>query len=202
MYEPQSEETPKKVGVRGSLKKVFRGVYDIVETLVIAGAIVVFVYLFVASPHEVLGRSMEENFWNGEYLLADKVSYFVGEPKRGDIVIFEQTETADYIKRVIAVPGDTIEIRDGHFYVNGEMLDESDYLESDVYTDPDNFLMEGKVYVIPEGKYFVAGDNRSHSADSRTFGPVGEDQIKGRAFFVYWPFSHLKVVNRPSYNLD
>ena len=202
MYEPEVEQPKTGSGVKKTLSKLFRGVYDIVETLVIAGAIVIFVYLFVASPHEVIGRSMEENFWNGEYLLADKVSYYIGDPKRGDVVIFKQTETADYIKRVIGLPGESIEVRDGHFYVDGTMLEETQYLDSSIYTDPGNFLMEGKTYDIPDDKYFVAGDNRGHSADSRTFGPIDENQIKGRAFVVYWPFSHLKLVNRPSYNLD
>ena len=203
MYEPTPEVKPKKgYGLRRFLKRLFGALYDVVETLVIAGAIVIFVYLFVASPHEVIGRSMEGNFWNGEYLLADKVSYHFNNPKQGDVIIFKQTDTADYIKRVIAVPGDTIEVRDGFYYVNGRLLDESGYLESDVYTSGGSFLREGKDYDIQEGKYFVSGDNREHSSDSRTFGPIEKEQIKGRAVLVYWPFSHLNIVNRPSYSQD
>jgi signal peptidase I len=200
MYEPEPEVTPKKgYGIRRFAKRLFGALYDVVETLVIAGAIVIFVYLFVASPHEVIGRSMEGNFWNGEYLLADKISYHFNNPELGDVVIFKQTETADYIKRVIAVPGQSIEVRDGSFYINGKQLDESAYLESDVYTGGGSFLKEGEDYTIPEGKYFVAGDNREHSSDSRTFGPIEKEQIKGRAVLIYWPFSHLDVVKRPSY---
>ncbi|MDD3661577.1 MAG: signal peptidase I [Candidatus Dojkabacteria bacterium] len=181
-------------------RRFVRGVYDIVETLVIAGAIVIFVYLFVASPHEVIGRSMEDSFWNGEYLLADKISYHLNSPNRGDVVIFKQTETDDYIKRVIGGPGDTVEVRDGSVHVNGEPLDESEYLDAGVYTDPGAFLKEGQVYSVPEGKYFVMGDNRNHSSDSRSFGPIEEEQIKGRALFIYWPFSHMKLVPRPDYS--
>ena len=145
---------------------------------------------------------MEDNFWNGEYLLADKISYFFKEPQQGDVVIFKQTESADYIKRVIGIPGDTVEVRDGYLYVNGERLDEDEYLDTDVYTDAGVFLKEGRIYIVPEDKYFVAGDNRPHSSDSRTFGPIEKDKIKGRAVLVYWPLSHLKLVQRPSYNQD
>lgn len=203
MYEPTPEEVPKEgLGFRKFLRRIFKGLYDVIETLVIAGAIVIFVYLFIASPHEVLGRSMEENFYNGEYLLADKVSYFLSNPNRGDVIIFKQTDTADYIKRVIAIPGDTVEVRDGYIYVNEERLDESGYLDSDVYTDPGSFLKEGQVFVVSEDNYFVLGDNRQHSSDSRMFGPIESEQIKGRALVVYWPFSHLKLIQRPSYNQD
>lgn len=203
MYEAEPIETAKEVSVtKRALTKTFRAIYDVVETLVIAGAIVVFVYLFIASPHEVLGRSMEDSFYNGEYLLADKVSYMFREPERGEVVIFKQTDTADYIKRIIGTPGDTVEVRDGFFYINGERLPEDEYLDDSVYTDPGIFLKEGRVFVVPEHKYFVAGDNREHSSDSRTFGPVEEDRIKGRALVVYWPLSHLKVVDRPSYNQE
>jgi len=201
MYETSSEEVVEKSSpARKVLGRIFRGLYDVIESLVIAGAIVIFIYLFVASPHEVLGRSMEDNFWNGEYLLADKVSYLFRDPVRGDVVIFKQTPTADYIKRVIGTPGDTVAVRDGSYYVNNSRLDESGYLESAVYTDPGSFLTEGEEYTVPNGKYFVSGDNRQHSSDSRTFGPIDKSQIKGRAVFIYWPFSHLKVISRPSYN--
>jgi len=202
MYEPTtegSEDAPKK-SFKDGLGKIARVIYDIVETLVIAAAIVIFVYLFVASPHEVIGRSMEDNFWNGEYLLADKVSYHLGDPRPGDVIIFKHTDTADYIKRVIGIPGDTVELRDGYFYVNGERLSESEYLESDVYTSGGNYLSEGEIVTVKDGYVFVAGDNRPHSSDSRAFGPIEQEKIKGRAVLVYWPFSHLKVVSRPAYN--
>lgn len=203
MYEVEPIESVNEVSItKKVLTKIFRAVYDVVETLVIAGAIVVFVYLFIASPHEVLGRSMEDSFYNGEYLLADKISYMFREPQRGEVVIFKQTDTADYIKRIIGTPGDTVEVRDGFFYINGKRLLEDEYLDSSVYTDPGVFLKEGRVFVVPDNKYFVAGDNREHSSDSRTFGPVEKDRIKGRALVIYWPLSHLNIVDRPSYNQE
>lgn len=199
MYETK-ENVPQGSGFKDTLGKISRGLYDIIETLVIAFAIVVFVYLFIASPHEVLGRSMEKNFWDGEYLLADKITIHFKEPQRGDVIIFKQTDTADYIKRVIGLPGDTIEVRDGSYWVNGKILGESEYLESGVYTEGGRFLSEGDVFTVPEEKLFVSGDNRPHSSDSRSFGAINYDKIKGRAVIVYWPLSHLKIVDRPEYN--
>jgi len=199
MYETE-EQIPQSSSVKDILGKISRGLYDIIETLVIAFAIVVFIYLFVASPHEVIGRSMEDSFWDGEYLLADKITIHFKEPQRGDVIIFKQTDTADYIKRIIGLPDDTVEVRDGSFFVNGQSLDESGYLDSGVYTEGGSFLSEGDVFTVPVGKLFVAGDNRQHSSDSRSFGPVNYDNIKGRAVVIYWPLSHLKIVGRPEYN--
>lgn len=203
MYETElSEEEANEQKVKKGLSKASRVIYDIAETLVIALAIVVFIYLFIASPHEVIGRSMEDNFFDGEYLLADKISYFVGDPKRGDVVIFKHSDTQDYIKRVIGFPGDKIEIRDGYVFVNGDKLDESNYLDKNVYTDGGRELAEGEVYTVPKDTYFVLGDNRGASSDSRSFGAIDQNTVKGRAVLVYWPFSHLKVVKRQDYNID
>jgi signal peptidase I len=199
MYEKTKPEV-KESNLKEKVGKFTKNIFDTVEMFVVALAFVVFLYLFIASPHEVLGKSMENNFYDGEYLIADKISYRFNKPKRGDVVIFQKTETIDYIKRVIGKPGDTVEIRDGHFYVNGKYLDESAYLDSDVYTEPGNFLSEGDIFTVPEGEVFLAGDNREHSSDSRSFGPVNLNVIKGRAILVYWPFSHLKLVDRPNYN--
>ena len=205
MYEEELEKDQENIKVspiKKFLGRFGKGVYDTVEMVVISLAVVVFVYLFILSPHEVVGRSMEDNFWNGEYLLADKVSYRFGEPKRGDVVIFQHSETADYIKRVIGLPGDSVELRDGFYYVNGEKLDEQEYLDDGIYTDGGNYLSEGEVKTVPEGKYFVSGDNRPHSSDSRAFGVIEKSAIKGRAILVYWPVSHLHTVKRPSYNVN
>ncbi|MEA3356898.1 MAG: signal peptidase I [Patescibacteria group bacterium] len=202
MYEAQEQSKNTFKPIITHVKKALRSLYDMIEMFVVAFAFIVFLYLFVASPHEVIGRSMEDNFWDGEYLLADKISYHINPPERGDVVIFKQTETADYIKRVIGLPGDTIEIRDGYFFVNGHQLVEEIYLNKNIYTDSNKFLSEGEIYTVPEDNYFVAGDNRSCSSDSRAFGPISADVIKGRAFLIYWPVTHLSWVTRQTYNTE
>lgn len=201
MYESESKEEVKKISAGSTLSKVFRGFYDMFETLVIAGAFVVFVYLFIASPHEVIGRSMEDNFFDGQYLLADKISYSLGDPRRGDVMIFKHSDTTDYIKRVIGLPGDTVMVRDGFLFINGKRLDESAYLDENVYTDPGPYLSEGVKITVPPGEYFVCGDNRQHSSDSRTFGPIERSAIKGRALIIYWPFRDFGIVHRQKYTV-
>lgn len=200
MFEPvPDKEIKPEPFLAKAFKRTFRAMYDVVETFVIAGAVVIFVYLFVASPHEVIGISMEDNFINGEYLLADKITYHLNTPQRGDVIIFKHSDTTDYIKRVIGLPGDTVELRDGSVYINDTRLDESTYLADGTYTDPGSYLREGQQITVSNGKFFVMGDNRNHSSDSRTFGPIDESQIKGRAVFIYWPFSKLSLVPRQDY---
>ncbi|MBN1617857.1 signal peptidase I [Candidatus Dojkabacteria bacterium] len=199
MYEVnQSTENPNSSNVRKTLGSVLKFGYDAIETIVISLAIVIFSYFFIISPHEVIGPSMEENFYDGEYLLADKITYRFKDPQLGDVIIFKHSDTADYIKRVIGVPGDKVELRDGKIYINGKKIDESEYL-TESYTKGGNFLEEGDVYVVPEDKYFVCGDHRSASSDSRAFGPIEKSQIKGRVLLIYWPFDKFEFVKRPEY---
>jgi signal peptidase I len=201
MYELEKEEpktsTEKAVSILGSIGTF---IYSFVETVVIALVIAVVLYLFIMTPHEVLGNSMHPTYKNGEYLMANKLTYRFGEPRRGDVIIFQYSETQDFIKRIIGLPGDSIMIKDGNVYVNGTQLDESAYLEDTVYTSGGDYLAEGESVTIGENKYFVLGDNRPHSSDSRTFGPISESQIKGKAWIVYLPISEFRIVTHEEYN--
>lgn len=173
---------------------------DFIETLVTALAIFVIVYLFLFQPHSVKGNSMTtnfpESFLDGEYFLTNKITYKFNEPKRGQVVVFKapQNESYDYIKRIIGIPGDTIKIRDGKVYLNTELLDESSYLPADFSTAAGHFLKEGEEISIPAGKYFVLGDNRDHSSDSREWGLLPIKNIIGMAWFRYWPVNKLGIV--------
>jgi signal peptidase I len=174
-------------------------IFSSIEAIVVALAISVVLYLFLMTPHEVVGTSMVPNFQNGEHLIANKIAYQIGKPERGDVVIFQYSETQDFIKRVIGLPGDSISLRDGRFYVNDHLLNEADYLEESVYTSGGDFLKEGETVEVPEGEYFVAGDNRPHSSDSRFFGPVELGKIKGQAWMVYFPFDNFRFVKHAEY---
>jgi signal peptidase I len=169
-------------------------IFSGIEAIVVALAISVVLYLFFMTPHEVVGTSMVPNFQNGEHLIANKIIYKIGHPQRGDVVIFKYSETQDFIKRVIAEPGDEISLRDGKYYLNDNILNESQYLDSTVYTSGGNALSEGETLTVPEGEFFVSGDNRPHSSDSREFGTIKETDIKGKAWIVYFPFDHFKVI--------
>jgi len=162
---------------------------DFLETIVMALAFFVVMYVFFFQPHQVKGNSMLPNFQNGEYILTNKITYRFNDPKRGEVVIPKAPGNSndDYIKRLIGLENDRIKVANGHFYLNGKILDESAYLEQSVITRPGRFMREGEEIIVPENEIFIAGDNREHSSDSREFGTIPEDDIVGKAWFVYWP---------------
>lgn len=131
---------------------------------------------------------MIPNFQDGEFLLTDKFSYRIGAPKRGDVVIFSAppNRQEDFIKRIVALPGERISVQNGKTFVNGKPLAEG-YLPSDFRTEPGAYLTEGETMTLGPEEYLVLGDNRGHSLDGRAFGPIKEDDIVGRAWVVYWP---------------
>ena len=176
-------------------------ILSFLETIVVALVISVVLYLFIMTPHEVVGNSMHPTYKNGEYLMANKILYKISEPKRGDVIIFKYSSTQDFIKRVIGLPGDTVMLKDGKMYINDTLLDESDYLSESVYTNGGEFLKEGDIIEVPERRYFVCGDNRPHSSDSRAFGPIDEKDIKGKAWIVYYPFNVFRLVKHEQYSI-
>ncbi len=178
---------------------------DIIETIVIALSIFLVVYLFFMQPHQVNGQSMVPNFQSGEYVLTDKVSYKIGEPQRGDVIVFHAPEKAqcpkgtgcDFIKRVLGLPGDTIEVKNDSVIVNGVALNEP-YIPDDFETLPGAFT-KNRVIALGPNEYFVSGDNRPYSSDSRAWGPITKDEIVGRAFFRYWPFKVAGFLPKVTY---
>lgn len=175
---------------------------DIIEVFVISMSIFIVVYLFLMQPHQVKGNSMFPTYHDGEYLMTDKVTYKFREPKRGDVVVFKApvNEDFDFIKRVIAVPGDKIMVKDGEVYVNGEMLNET-YLPEEYDTRAGRSLREGVEAEVSEGTYICIGDNRGHSSDSREWGPVPMENIVGRVFFRYWPFNRFGLVGNDGWEV-
>ncbi|MCR4305692.1 MAG: signal peptidase I [Candidatus Daviesbacteria bacterium] len=161
---------------------------EFIETLVVFGAIFAFIYLFVAQFHKVQGNSMVPTFHTGDYLITEKVSYRFREPKLGEIVVVKnpRDKSQDFIKRIIAVPGDTIKISNNSVVLNGETLNEK-YLPAGRPTPAGAFLNEGNEIKVATDQYFVIGDNREHSSDSREWGPVTKKEIIGRALFRYFP---------------
>ena len=198
MYEEREEET-KTEKISSAFASVGKFIVSLLETVVVALVISIVLYIFVMTPHEVLGSSMFPTYKNGEYLMANRISYRIGKPDRGDVVIFKYSDTQDFIKRVIGLPGDSVMLKDGQLYLNNKLLDESDYLADSVYTNGGEYLKEGESKKIPEGEYFVCGDNRPHSSDSRTFGPIERENIKGKAWIVYFPFSEFRVAAHQEY---
>jgi len=167
---------------------------ELVETVVLIAAIYAFVNLATAR-FVVDGRSMLPNFSTDQFIIVNRLSYVLGEPRRGDVVVFHNpADTShDFIKRVIGLPGETITIEGGRVYANGQRLEEP-YIQ--------NFcrgtVCDGTWNIGPD-QYFVLGDNRSSSRDSHNFGPISRELLVGRAFIRYWPPSDWAVITHPSY---
>ncbi|MBI4129725.1 signal peptidase I [Candidatus Roizmanbacteria bacterium] len=182
------------------LKQGFAFFFDILQTIVLAAAIFVVIYLFAAQPHMVRGASMESSFHSGDYILTEKVSYRFRLPQRGEVIVFKAPNRPkdDYIKRVIGLPGETVRISGGVVFINDKVLTETYEPESN-RTSGGRFLPEDQIFTVPDNSYFVLGDNRSHSSDSREFGPIEKDSIIGQAVFRYWPLQKFGLIPLPSY---
>ncbi len=172
---------------------------DFLETGVITIAIAVVIYIFLSSPHVVVGESMMPNFVNGEYLINNKLAVSFSNLQRGDVINFQFDPTEEFIKRIIGLPGNTIELKNGFVYVNGKKLIESAYIPPHVYTFGGQFLANNVKITVPQGYYFVMGDNRENSFDSRSWGFVKKSSIKGIAFFVFWPLDKFGFVPTVTY---
>ena len=175
----------------------------IIEFIIIIAVACAFAFLithFVAQPYVIPSQSMEDTLIGGEEgqsndrILSEKISYISGEPKQGDIVTFTDVEDTSrtLIKRVIAVGGQTIDLRDGYVYVDGQKLDEP-YTDGKPSYDPETSITYP--YTVPDGYIWVMGDNRTNSHDSRWFGPVPVENVTGHAFFRYWPFSRIGLLD-------
>lgn len=173
---------------------------DIIETVVIAIAIFITVYLFLLQPHQVRGESMEPTFQDGQYILTDKLSYRFHDPERGDVIVFKdpQNQAIDFIKRIIGLPGEKVKLVGGRVVIINTKYPGSLTL-NETYTNgaptlPGSQIKDGDEYLIPPGNYFVFGDNRDHSSDSREFGVISRDLIIGRAWLRYWPLPNASFI--------
>ena len=183
--------------IRQTLWAVIR---EIIQTALVSLAIFLFVYVFLVQPHRVKGESMLPNFSDGELLLTEKVSYYFSKPARGDVIVFEapNAHKVDFIKRIVGLPGETITIENDSVEINGHPLSEN-YINSP---------SRGNLTItLDQNQYFVLGDNRNSSSDSRSFGPINKSSFRGRAWLVYWPIIKtagsmgVRFVSRINYSI-
>lgn len=166
---------------------------EIIRFSIIALIIVVPIRMFIAQPFIVSGASMEETFQNGEYLIVDQLTYHFESPKRGDVVIFRYPRDPSkfFIKRVVGVPGDTLDITGNVVTITNEQHPEGTVVDEPyiAHMEPNTELTEE----LSDNEYFVMGDNRDRSSDSRMWGILHEDKIVGRAFLRLFPITNLDV---------
>jgi signal peptidase I len=181
----QSEEQPKSRG-RSALR-------ELVETILFTLLIYFLVRFFLFENYRVVGSSMIPTLEDEQYLVVNKLSYRLGEPQRGDIVVFQdpRDSTRKLIKRVIGLPGEKVEIQRGEVYINEVKLEEPYTSGPGRYSVPPT--------VIPAGQYYVLGDNRGNSSDSHSWGTLSGDTIVGKAWLSYWPPQLWGIVPHEAY---
>ncbi len=177
-------------------KTIFNNLWDIVKLAVLAALIVIPIRFFVFQPFIVNGQSMEPNYHSADYLIIDEVSYRFNDPKRGDVVVFKYPKNTSikYIKRIIGLPGETIEIRNKGVFITKDgstaKLDESAYLSADTYENWKR-MTDYPLTTLGEGQYFVMGDNRDNSSDSRVWGLLPRKNIVGKTFYTFSIFNAI-----------
>lgn len=181
------------------LRRIYTFLIDIVQTLLLAAAVFLVVYVFLFRPFQVNGDSMYPTFLDKEYILTNIIALSFSQPKRGEVIVFKAPEDPekDFIKRIIGVPGDQVMVKDGEVFLNGQKLNEGSYLKSDVRTYGGRTLKDGETLTVPQDSFFVMGDNRGYSSDSREWGFVSKKDIIGKSFFVYWPPDKMGIIKNP-----
>ena len=171
---------------------------DVLETITFVGSLFIVVYLFIMTPNQVKGASMEPTFKSGDYILTSKITYKFRSIQRGDVIIFKSPKNPDieYIKRVIGLPGDKIVITKGQVFLNDQPLNEN-YTATITNVWENGFLKENEPFIVPENHIFVMGDNRMRSSDSRDFGPISIQSVDGLVFYRYFPPQKAGFIKNP-----
>lgn len=185
------------------MRKLFTSFLEILEVVVVAFGAVYLIRFFLIQPFLVFGQSMEPNFKNGDYLLVDQITYRLREPQRGEVIVFRypKDESTYFIKRVIGLPGDRVEIKNGKITVINDEYPDGLVLKEDYLPQGENtFSRFGEeTFVLKEGEYFALGDNRQFSYDSREWGVLPARDIVGLVRLRLWPPKGLTVFAAPAY---
>ncbi|MSU75158.1 MAG: signal peptidase I [Candidatus Magasanikbacteria bacterium] len=200
MNEESNQKSNQRLG--RALRAAGLFVLEIVKIGVLAGITIAFVRYYLFKPFYVKGASMEPNFYDHEYLIIDELTFRLRPIERGEVVVFRYPGNPKeyFLKRIIGLPGERVKVSDAHVTVyndahpEGIQIKES-YLPADLQT------IGEKITVLASNQYFVMGDNRPNSFDSRRFGPIDRSAIVGRAWLRGWPINRLQTFTPPSFNL-
>lgn len=180
------------------LKQIKAGL-EFSKELVLTALLAVLCICFIISHNEVPSGSMIPTIQEGDHLLTNMIPYYYSDPQYGDIVVFRRPSGEAWVKRVIGLPGDEMDIREGKVYRNGKLLDESAYLDETVTSTPSELVQIEETimtpiafpYTVPDGCYFLMGDNREESGDCRYLGAIKREDIYGKAWIKVYPFSEI-----------
>lgn len=175
--------------------KIKNNLAEFIEFIAIMAAILIVIRFLIAEPHLVSGSSMVPNFHTGDYIITNKLLMKISQPKRGEVIVLQNPRNQDqvFIKRVIGMPDEKIKLSQGQVFINDEPLDEP-YLPQGTITSGEQFLTDDEEIVVPSGQYFVLGDNRGESSDSREWGPIPAQLIVGQAYLRYWPLNKINLL--------
>ena len=181
--------------ISGGIFKTSNIVFELVKGIVVFIILLVLIHFFVATIFKVEGASMEPNFHQDQYVLVDRIDYLTSNPERGDVVILRfpgDPDRTKYIKRIIGLPGEKVTIKDGGVYINDKELREI-YISKNIPTEPDMQT------ILPENEYFVVGDNRPNSSDSRIWGTAAKKFLIGKAVLYVFPTSDWDLISKVYY---
>jgi len=183
-------------------RSFFSFVFELVKIVLISLVIIAPIRYFLIQPFYVKGASMEPNFYDHEYLIVDEITYRFSEPKRGEIIVFKYPKNPQefFIKRIIGFPGEKIQIKDGGVIIFNEIHPEG-FILNEYYLNANlkTHNLSEDIITLEKDEYFVLGDNRNQSKDSRAFGPVHRSFIIGRVLFRGWPFDRIDLFSAPEY---
>ncbi len=185
------------------LKNIYFKFLDVSQTILFGASFLLVIYIFVLQPHQVSGSSMFPTFKDQELLFSYLLDVQFHNLRRGDVVVFHAPPASEadklYIKRIIGIPGDSIRVEGGLVYLNNKRLDETTYLKPEVPTYGGSSLKDGETKIVPQNNYFVMGDNRPYSSDSRAWGFVTYSKLIGRSAARFWPFNTFTIIKRNPY---
>jgi signal peptidase I len=176
---------------------------ETIKVVLISLIIIVPIRYYLIQPFFVKGQSMESNFQNKDYIIVDKLGYRFNRPLRGDVIVFKYpiNPKDHFIKRIIGLPEETVEIKNNNIIIYNDHFPEGFVLEEDIYLDDFQRTKGSLRKKLGEDEYFVIGDNRMHSSDSRVWGPLHKSFISGRAWIRLWPLDKIIEVPRVTYSM-
>ena len=175
---------------------------ELVKIALLALVTILLIRYYLFKPFYVKGASMEPNFYEKEYLIIDEITYRLRSPERGEVVVFRYPENPKeyFLKRIIGLPGETVKVSEGRVYIYNQEHPEGVQI-SETYLDTSEVTVGEKITVLGKSQYFMLGDNRDNSYDSRRFGPVDKNLIVGRTWFRGWPLNRMQILENPRFSI-